>query len=198
MKSLAERLQPDWQPAHPECDKSFTRTDALQKHMRVQHGDKIVAGRRPPGQAAGAGADSGSIAESKPSRSKKRKARAGSDDSMFGAGGVGDDDFGGGDGTGGGDGLDGEEFPAFSADEVRACNEHPHLATHFVAHVVVKAKYAYCLREYEEMANEYEALAARENELQMEKDHLVAAILRKEMACVLSLYLSVSLARARA
>ncbi len=117
---------------------------------------------------------------------------------MFGAGGVGDDDFGGGDGTGGGDGLDGEEFPAFSADEVRACNEHPHLATHFVAHVVVKAKYAYCLREYEEMANEYEALAARENELQMEKDHLVAAILRKEMACVLSLYLSVSLARARA
>ncbi|KAG0655371.1 hypothetical protein C6P46_001027 [Rhodotorula mucilaginosa] len=167
-----------------ECDKSFTRTDALQKHMRVQHGDKIVAGRRPPGQAAAA--DSGSVAESKPSRSKKRKARAGSDDSMFGGGGAGDDDFlggggGGGDGTGA-DGLDGEEFPAFSADEVRACNEHPHLATHFVAHVVVKAKYAYCLREYEEMANEYEALVARENELQMEKDQLVAAILRKEVA----------------
>lgn len=152
--------------------------------MRVQHGDKIVAGRRPPGQAAGA--DSGSVAESKPSRSKKRKARAGSDDSMFGGGGAGDDDFlGGGGADGGADGLDGgEEFPAFSADEVRACHEHPHLATHFVAHVVVKAKYAYCLREYEEMANEYEALAARENELQMEKDQLVAAILRKEVACV--------------
>jgi hypothetical protein len=158
--------------------------------MRVQHGDKIVAGRRPPGQAAAA--DSGSVAESKPSRSKKRKARAGSDDSMFGGGGAGDDDFlggggGGGDGTGA-DGLDGEEFPAFSADEVRACNEHPHLATHFVAHVVVKAKYAYCLREYEEMANEYEALVARENELQMEKDQLVAAILRKEVACVSTLF----------
>ncbi|GAA5869288.1 hypothetical protein JCM3774_004194 [Rhodotorula dairenensis] len=162
-----------------ECDKSFTRTDALQKHMRVQHGDKIVAGRRPPGQSATA--DSGSIAESKPSRSKKRKARAASDDSMFG-GGPGDDD-GGVDGSGGGgvDGVDGEDFPALSADEVRACNEHPHLATHFVAHVVVKAKYAYALREFEELANEYEALAARENELQMEKDQLVAAILTKEI-----------------
>ncbi|GAA5992128.1 hypothetical protein JCM10908_001779 [Rhodotorula pacifica] len=166
-----------------ECDKSFTRTDALQKHMRIQHGDKIVAGRRPPGNAATAAGDGTSLAESKPSRSKKRKARAASDDSMFGGGGGGaaDDDGAYGEGGGGDKDDNGEDFPALTNDEIRACNEHPHLATHFVAHVIAKAKYAYALREYEEMANEYEALAARENELAMEKDALVAAILRKEM-----------------
>lgn len=161
-----------------ECDKSFTRTDALQKHMRIQHGDKIVAGRRPPGQQGQAGEGA---AEPRPSRSKKRKARAASEDSMFG--GAGDDDpsyVATGADAAGAEG-EGDEVPPLTNDEVRACNEHPHLAPHFVAHVVAKAKYAYALREHEELANEYEALAAREGELAMEKDALVAAILRKEV-----------------
>lgn len=165
-----------------ECDKSFTRTDALQKHMRIQHGDKIVAGRRPPGQQGQAGEGA---AEPRPSRSKKRKARAASEDSMFG--GAGDDDpsyVATGADAAGAEG-EGDEVPPLTNDEVRACNEHPHLAPHFVAHVVAKAKYAYALREHEELANEYEALAAREGELAMEKDALVAAILRKEVGCAL-------------
>jgi len=31
-----------------ECDKSFTRTDALQKHMRVQHNESMPLSRKPP------------------------------------------------------------------------------------------------------------------------------------------------------
>lgn len=31
-----------------ECDKSFTRLDALQKHLRIQHGETILPSRRPP------------------------------------------------------------------------------------------------------------------------------------------------------
>ena len=31
-----------------ECDKSFTRTDALQKHMRVQHHENLPPTRKPP------------------------------------------------------------------------------------------------------------------------------------------------------
>lgn len=31
-----------------ECDKSFTRTDALQKHMRVQHQENLPPTRKPP------------------------------------------------------------------------------------------------------------------------------------------------------
>ncbi|KAK9895390.1 hypothetical protein P389DRAFT_92650 [Cystobasidium minutum MCA 4210] len=37
----------------PECDKSFTRTDALQKHMRVQHNESMPLSRKPPTKKGG-------------------------------------------------------------------------------------------------------------------------------------------------
>ncbi|BGP10715.1 hypothetical protein JCM10049v2_006607 [Rhodotorula toruloides] len=161
-----------------ECDKSFTRTDALQKHMRVQHGDKIVAGRQPPGSRINVDEDGGGKGKGK---GKKRKTRAGSDDSAFGAGG-GDDDsafYGGVAGVEGGE--DGEEATTYGADELAAFAAHPHLSHEFVAYVLAKAKYAYLIGEHEGLAGELEALMARENELQMEKDELVKGILRKEI-----------------
>lgn len=172
---------------HAECDKSFTRTDALQKHMRVQHGDKIVAGRQPPGSksAADADGDAGKGGGGR-GKGKKRKTRAGSDDSAFGAGGGGGDDdgsfYGGGAGVGEG-GEDGDEglATAYGADELAAFAAHPHLSHEFVAYVLAKAKYAYLIGEHEGLADELEALVARENELQMEKDELVKGVLRKEI-----------------
>ncbi|GAA5881476.1 hypothetical protein JCM1840_001102 [Sporobolomyces johnsonii] len=144
----------------PECDKSFTRTDALQKHMRVQHGDKIVAARRPP------------------SKKPKKSARAGSEDSGFGH----DDDGAStlADGAlDGDDGAGGE--PQWSAEELVAFHQHQDLSQEFVSYVLMKAKWAYLVGEHEGMANELEALQAREDELGMEVQELVAGVMSKEV-----------------
>lgn len=53
-----------------ECDKSFTRTDALQKHMRVQHHENMAPSRKPPTKKAkidsGASPEEDSMASSTP------------------------------------------------------------------------------------------------------------------------------------
>ncbi|GAA6021182.1 hypothetical protein JCM11491_001598 [Sporobolomyces phaffii] len=146
-----------------ECDKSFTRTDALQKHMRIQHGDKILTGRRPP---------------SKKSRASNR--RAGSEDSQF------DDDAAGG---GGGDdpataAVDDDPNSAantISVEEQMAFHQHAHLSTEFVGYVVTKAKYSHLIREHEELGHEAEALQVREDELRMECEEMLKGILRNEV-----------------
>ncbi|BGP19352.1 hypothetical protein JCM10213_006858 [Rhodosporidiobolus nylandii] len=157
----------------PECDKSFTRTDALQKHMRVQHGDNIVAARKPPG----AGGESGA-----PSKSKKKKggraAREASDDSAFGGGA---DDLP----TAGGD--EGEDGALqYAPDELAAMHAHPELSSEFVGYVVAKAKVAYLMAEHEGLAGELEALKAREAEMEMERDVLLKGIMRKEIGATAS------------
>ncbi|GAA5920805.1 hypothetical protein JCM3775_003959 [Rhodotorula graminis] len=177
-----------------ECDKSFTRTDALQKHMRVQHGDKIVAAGRAPGSAApDAGGPSSAVRAGAGRKGKGRgkRAREGSDDSAFGGpddGGMGgsglggdDGDYAPGGGGGGGDAGGGLADIAYSPDEVRAIQTHVDLPASFVAHVVAKAKAAYVLREHEQLAHECEALSKRERELEMENDVLLRAILRREV-----------------
>ncbi|GAA5866252.1 hypothetical protein JCM8547_007217 [Rhodosporidiobolus lusitaniae] len=156
----------------PECDKSFTRTDALQKHMRVQHGDNIVASRKPAG-----GGDDGEGAPSKgkgkgKAKGKKRGARADSEDSAF------DDD--GALAPAPGEGGD-DAGPAYSADELHAASLHPELSADFVTYVVAKAKYAYVVQEHEGLVNEAEAVGLREAELRAECEALVRGIMRKEV-----------------
>ncbi|GAA5912107.1 C2H2-type zinc finger protein [Sporobolomyces salmoneus] len=147
-----------------ECDKSFTRTDALQKHMRIQHQDKIITGRRPP---------------SKKSKGGKRGERLNSEDSQF------DDDA-----PPGGDDpsstLPGEDDPnhpsnVTSREESLAFHRHPELSQEFVSYVVSKAKYAHLIKEHEELGHELEAVQTREDELRMECEELLKGILRKEV-----------------
>lgn len=141
-----------------ECDKSFTRTDALQKHMRIQHGETILPSRRPP--------------------SKKRKtARANSMDSVLD--GKGEDD----DGTVAGDDEEDKEI-AWTEEKLNVFEQHPTLSRHFVAYVVEKAKWAYLLGEHEGLLGELEALGTREAELGAECEELLKRVLRKEVGCV--------------
>ncbi|BGP50975.1 hypothetical protein JCM10450v2_006901 [Rhodotorula kratochvilovae] len=166
-----------------ECDKSFTRTDALQKHMRVQHGDVIVAARAPP--RAGAGGDDTPAPTKKGKGKGKKRAREGSDDSGFGGGGggaAGDDDaaFAPG-GGGGGAGDEGDEI-AYGADELLALHTHADLPPAFVAYTLAKAKAAYLMREHEGMAHELEGLSARERELEGEREALLRLVMRKELS----------------
>lgn len=143
----------------PECDKSFTRTDALQKHMRIQHQETIVATRKPP--------------------SKKRKtARANSMDSqdptspVKGGGGVGEDDAG----------VDEEDLaPVWTEEEEQLFEKHPELDRVFVAYVVAKAKWAYLMGEHEGLLNELEGLGVREAELGSECEVLLRRIMGKEL-----------------
>ncbi|GAA5843448.1 hypothetical protein JCM3766R1_004331 [Sporobolomyces carnicolor] len=149
-----------------ECDKSFTRTDALQKHMRIQHGDKILTGRRPPAKKPKGG---------------KRGDRAHSEDSQF------DDDTNNDDPTTtatlAAAGEDDPNHPAnvTTAEETLAFDCHPELSTDFVGYVVQKAKYSHLIQEHEELGHELEALQTRRDELRMECDDLLKRILDNEV-----------------
>ncbi|KAM0755088.1 hypothetical protein T439DRAFT_322143 [Meredithblackwellia eburnea MCA 4105] len=143
----------------PECDKSFTRTDALQKHMRTQHKEVITTARKPPGN------------------SKKGKgARAGSVDSMF----DGDDastTLGDDDGTGGA----GEEAPLTEEEQI-LLDKHPEASKNFLCYVLAKAKWAYLMGEHEGAAAELEALTSREEQLEEECEALVKKIMQRELS----------------
>ncbi|GAA5944867.1 C2H2-type zinc finger protein [Sporobolomyces koalae] len=141
-----------------ECDKSFTRTDALQKHMRIQHGDKILTGRRPP--------------SNKKAKAASKRDRANSEDSQFDdAGSMHEDDP---------EHSNVANIPT-SAEEMMALNSHPDLSPEFVGYVIQKAKYNYLIREHEELGHELESLQAREDELRVECNELLNRILRDEL-----------------
>ncbi|GAA6052132.1 hypothetical protein JCM3770_001236 [Rhodotorula araucariae] len=166
-----------------ECDKSFTRTDALQKHMRVQHGDVILAARAPPRTGDDAPAPSKKAKKAK----GKRGAREASDDSGFGGGagggGAGDDDAAFTPGGGGGGGDDDEAGGwSYGADELAAMHAHPDVPATIVAYALVKAKAAFLVGEHEGLAHELEALTRREQELAAETDALLRLVMRKELA----------------
>ncbi|KAK4702100.1 hypothetical protein P7C70_g4124, partial [Phenoliferia sp. Uapishka_3] len=142
----------------PECDKSFTRTDALQKHMRTQHKEVIGPSRRPPSKKA-----------------RTAAARAGSIDSA-------DTPFDGGDnaGAGGDDEDDGLE-PVWNEEELELFEKHPGVSRVFLGYVVEKAKWAYAMGQHEGMAAEVEALGIREAELGAECEELLRRVMRKEL-----------------
>ncbi|GAA5994316.1 hypothetical protein JCM11641_001814 [Rhodosporidiobolus odoratus] len=147
----------------PECDKSFTRTDALQKHMRVQHGENTVQPRKTAEPGTGK------------AKSKKkgggRAAREASEDSSFGPGAGEDEPVA----------AEEDAAPQYSVDEIAAMHAHPELGHEFVAYVVAKAKYAYLIAEHEGLAGELEALQSREAELAAEKEELLKGIMRREL-----------------
>ncbi|GAA5969267.1 hypothetical protein JCM3765_002307 [Sporobolomyces pararoseus] len=153
-----------------ECDKSFTRTDALQKHMRVQHGDKIITGRRPPSKKS-----------TNHNNNSRNKQRANSEDSQF------DDDNSTHPQATTEDPLAaGEDDPnhpinLISVEENMAFHQHPELSQEFVGYVIQKAKYSHLIKEHEELGHELEGLVARENELKMECEELLKGILRNEI-----------------
>ena len=146
-----------------ECDKSFTRTDALQKHMRVQHGDKIITGRRPPSK------------KSTTTNNSRSKQRANSEDSQI------DEDSHNQQEDLGEETDPNHPINLTSVEETMAFNQHPELSQDFVGYVIQKAKYSHLIKEHEELGHELEGLVARENELKMECEELLKGILRNEI-----------------
>ena len=144
-----------------ECDKSFTRTDALQKHMRTQHGEVIAPTRKPP--------------------TKKRAPRAGSADSVADVP-FKDDDAS----TTLGD-EDEDLEPLWTEEELELFDRHPTLGHNFAGFVVLKAKRAYLMSQHEGAAAELEALGVREAELGAECDELLRRVMRKEVGFVVPL-----------
>lgn len=150
---------------YPECDKSFTRTDALQKHMRNQHGE----GKLPAAASA-------TPATSKKSQSK-RGARAGSFDSNAGEL---DDDFPAPDDEQDPDDL-GAGADTWSDADMALFAQHPDMSREALAYIVAKAKWRYLLNEHEGLLHEAEALGSREKQLKEQCGELVDQILRKEL-----------------
>ncbi|GAA5886553.1 hypothetical protein JCM6882_001685 [Rhodosporidiobolus microsporus] len=167
----------------PECDKSFTRTDALQKHMRVQHGDVIItaASHARPKAGDDEGGPPSKKAKGKGKGKGKRGKREASEDSAFGGagggGGGGDDDYAP---PAGQSGEDDAPF-TYGPSELAAMAANPSLSPDFVAYVVAKAQYRFLLNEHEGLAGELEALRAREAELGAEREVMVRGILRREV-----------------
>ncbi|KAI5478261.1 zinc finger, C2H2-type, Ino80 complex subunit Iec1 [Pseudohyphozyma bogoriensis] len=145
-------VEPMIEHIHAQCDKSFTRTDALQKHMRIQHSESLPPTRKPPTK-----------------NPNKKKTRAGSFDSTV------DDD-------GGTQVGEDEDVPiVWSEEELELFERHPESDRFFLAYVLAKAKVAYSLGEHEGLVNELEGLGWREAELAAECDSLLERIMAKEV-----------------
>lgn len=153
----------------PECDKSFTRTDALQKHMRIQHGEGT--------SSAAAGKKAQASTSKKGTTGAKKGGRAGSYDSTGDA----DDDFPApfeeqdldDSSAGAGD--------AWTESDLALFARHPDMSRDAVAYVVAKAKWRYLLSEHEGLLHEAEALGTREMQLKAQCGDLVDRIMRKEL-----------------
>lgn len=152
-----------------ECDKSFTRTDALQKHMRIQHGEIILPSTKRPGPSAP------STTTSTTTNSKRSKIRANSIDS--------NNDH---------EDQDEEQQSTsiqvtegetnWTEEELEIFEQNPNLSKNFLAYVLVKAKFNYALGEHEDLAGELEALGVREGLLGGQCEELLRGILRKELS----------------
>lgn len=126
----------------------------MQKHMRMQHHETIVATRK---QA-----------------SKKRKTvRANSMDSVDPTSPV----------KGGAAEEEGEEEEevVWTEEEEVLFMAHPGLDRTFVAYVVAKAKWAYLMGEHEGLLNELEGLGVREAELGSECEVMLQRIMEREL-----------------
>lgn len=139
-----------------ECDKSLTRLDALQKHLRTVHGDVILMVR------------GGTVQTS----SKKRKTnRAVSVESEVHP--VGED-------------HQPHDEPAsneivWTASERATAAKHADLSLEKVGYIVEKAKWNYLLKEHEGLLNELEVVMTSEAELGMECEELLGMIMRNEL-----------------
>lgn len=140
-----------------ECEKTFARMDALQKHSQVTHDSRLPPTRKPPTKkrkiedtASAAGGDEGTPAvegeeDLKPTFEATDEAT--------------DDD---------------EPLQ-------RAIASHPTEAPDYVRYIVAAAKYKYAMSEHASLADELDLLTAQEGALREEKDTLVEQVATKEL-----------------
>ena len=154
--------------AYPECDKVFPRADALQKHLKTAHQEKIVSRR-----TAGSG--------------RKRKAPEGEDAAAKKAKNEDGDE----DGEGGDETLPADVDPALledkekadedSSDVARLLAENPGQSPEFLRFVAQLAKHTYSTQEGGALNMAYEATKREEDALRAEKDHLLNVLLQREL-----------------
>ena len=152
-----------------ECDKSFTRADALQKHMKTVHSEILPPTRKPA-----------------------RKRKAGELESLDGDDLIKDEDLDSGSLMG--DTMDGQsDAGAFQTvmaqdsyeddgDHVKlALSQHPDQDPDFVRYVVLLAQQSYLANERDALSAEMDALQRKEDQLATEKDKLLQQVLDKEL-----------------
>ncbi|SCZ97593.1 BZ3500_MvSof-1268-A1-R1_Chr4-3g07278 [Microbotryum saponariae] len=153
----------------PECDKSFTRTDALQKHMRIQHGDRILPSRKPPLKKRKAATALGARASSVESESGTTLHESNLDEELLP---LGPDD---------GEDLMNTHDVQWSPDELEVFKRHSECSREFLAYVLLKAQWRAALQEQETLASEVEVIGTREAELASQCEDLVRHILQREL-----------------
>ncbi|KAH8926877.1 hypothetical protein BT69DRAFT_1347659 [Atractiella rhizophila] len=150
----------------PECDKSFTRTDALQKHMKIHHNEgPLVVSNATPNK----------------SRNTPRKGRgAVKDEDELEEGDV--------------DMLPAEDESANvesederpSQEEMQAMSMHPDKSPYFIRYVIAKAKHRYALEHNESLKVELEQLNRKVHGLLAAKEECMDRILKAELGPVAS------------
>jgi hypothetical protein len=178
----------------PECDKSFTRTDALQKHMRVQHQESLPLSRKPPTKKRKVNKDddaASSIVDIK----KEDAGGPGGDDDDYEAPrtathhqpeGTAEGAAAGGDPTAEQDDED-EEDEAMILDlfnggeDAAAAGATSFTSPDQLRYAVALARYRYVISEHEVLLGELEMLRANEARVLEQKDQWLDAVLRKEI-----------------
>jgi len=149
----------------PECDKSFTRTDALQKHMRLTHDEILPMSRKPP--------------------TKKRKLNEGDAASVDGVKREADADE---ENDGGEvDVTNSEIVPTENGVEedspemIQLFQQMPEHSTDFLRYIVAAVKHRYIMGEHESLLAELEVCRRKENALCTQKDAILDQIFASEL-----------------
>ncbi|SCV69340.1 BQ2448_2360 [Microbotryum intermedium] len=153
-----------------ECDKSFTRTDALQKHMRIQHGDRILPSRKPPPKKRKVTSVAGARAPSVESEGGTTMPESDLQGEELLA--LGPDE--------GEDPMNTQDMQ-WSTDELEVFKQHPGCSRDFLAYILLKAQWRAALQEQEILASELEVVGSREAELASQCEELVKYILQREL-----------------
>ena len=139
-----------------ECDKSMSRLDAVQKHLRGIHGDIIHVGgpntttkRRKPNRAGSVESDS----TSRPLAPEELAPRQATTSTEI----------------------------VWTENERAWAGRFEGCSMEYVGYVVEKAKFNYLLKEHEGMLAELEVLMTSEAEMGTECDELLDMIMRKEL-----------------
>lgn len=166
----------------PECDKVFTRADALHKHERSVHSSITTTNTSNTKSSA-------SSARPESSPTKKRKTSP-SDAAM----GAGDSDLSDIDEPPAmnQDGGSAEARPASSEEEqqlddaevLAAVQAHPEDDPHLIRYIVMLAKYDHLQKERDALRSEKEEVQAQEAKLREQKDLLLNHICQKELSYV--------------
>ncbi|KAK4047077.1 hypothetical protein OIV83_005640 [Microbotryomycetes sp. JL201] len=174
----------------PECDRTFTRSDALSKHLRHHHPG--VVNPNAASTSTEVGASAFAKAPTKPASKRRRTVRATSVDSDD-AGAQYDDADGA---HAGDDGIqpvnleparDLETLLTLSREETDLLNKFATTSNDTltdgwaVLYVVLKAKHEFASKEHQELVHELQALGTREMQLKGQCDELMERVLKTEV-----------------